>query len=194
LRTRVEAFEVASVGKLSFESAFLRSLEGSIRRRERYLAALASGDPAVEESAELANELANFLNLQGMMIAHLAMDPDTSDELIAAAPHAGQRVPAWMELHVFGARPGALRLFTLGCAQILAEQRAALERIVDDQVDDPEPIRAILAEHPVPSGDDGESAEELMALSAAAFQANFQGSLAIARDLDEWIEEELAEE
>jgi hypothetical protein len=116
---------------LGYERAFLRSLEGSIRRRERHLAAIESGEPPPDGEAGMANELVNFLNLQGMMIAHLAMDPDTSKELIAASPHAAQRVPAWLELRVFGQRPGALRLFALGCAQLLAEQRAAIERIVD---------------------------------------------------------------
>jgi shikimate kinase len=33
-----------------------------------------------------------------------------------------------------------------------------------------------------------------MARSAGAFHANFQASLAVARDLDEWIEEELEAE
>jgi len=165
-----------------------------MRRRERYLAAVEAGDPAAKEGPGMANELANLLHLQGMMIAHLAMDPETSEELIAAAPQASQRVPAWMELHVFGPRPDAVRLFTLGYAQILGEQRAALERIIDDQIEDPEPIIEILAEYPVPTGEDGEDPDELMSLSAGAFHANFQASLAVARDLDEWIEEELEAE
>lgn len=176
---------------LGFEGAFLRSLEGARKRHARYL----GGEWDEGSDSDLSNplnEIANFLNFQGMLIAHLAMDPQTSDELIAASPTAGERVPAWMEMRVFGLQPEPGRRFALGCAQLLGEQRRALERIIDEQIEDPKPIEEILEEHPIPTGDD-EGASELMAGAAGAFHANFEASLAIARDYDEWIEEALRE-
>jgi len=172
---------------LSFESAFIRSLEGAMRRNARF----AKGELEGEVSNPL-NEIARFLNTQGMLIAHLAMDPDTSDELIAASPTAGERVPAWMEMRVFGPQPELGRRFALGCAQLLGEQRLVLERIVDEQIEDPRPIEEILEGHPIPTGED-EDASELMASAAEAFHANFEACLAIARDYDEWIEQLLEE-
>lgn len=176
---------------LGFEGAFLRSLEGTMRRHERRMRGRRDDGPDLEGDNPL-NEIANFLNLQGMLIAHLAMDPQTSDELIAAAPTAGERVPAWMEMWVFGSQPEPGRRFALGCTQLLGEQRRALERIIDEQIEDPGPIEEILEEYPIPTGED-EDASELMAGAAGAFHANFEASLAIARDYDEWIEELLRE-
>jgi hypothetical protein len=172
--------------KLSFESALLSSLNGAAKHHARYRAGEA-------EDGEILNWLGNFLNFQGMLIAHLAMEPETSKELIAACPHAGERVPAWMELRIFGTHPQPARMFALGCAQLIASQREAIERIANDQIEDPEPIEEMLAERPVPTGDEGETARELMAACTGAFHANFQACLEIARDLDEWIEEELSE-
>ena len=57
-----------------------------------------------------------------------------------------------------------------------------------------EQIEASLAESPIPTGSEGESAEEIFACFGVAFQANFQATLAIARDLDEWLEEETRQE
>ena len=171
--------------------ALLRSLSTATNYGERYEAERRPGDPPLSDSSAKLNGIAAFLKLQGLFIAHLSLEPDTSSELVANAVHAAERVPAWMELRVFGASARSGRLFALGCAQLLAEQRAVLERIVDEQIEDPEPIEAILAECPIPAGEESESAEEIFARSGAALQANFQATLVIARDLDEWIEEML---
>jgi hypothetical protein len=42
-------------------------------------------------------------------------------------------------------------------------------------------------------GENGESMGEFMALNVAAFHANFEASLTIARDFDEWADEALSE-
>ena len=177
-----------------YEMAILRSLNAATGFRERYEERRKPGDPPMDDAAVAFNGMANFLRMQGLLIAHLALEPETSSELVAHAIHAADRVPAWMELRVFGASDVPERLFALGCAQLLAEQRAALERIIDEQIEDPEQIEASLAESPIPTGSEGESAEEIFACFGVAFQANFQATLAIARDLDEWLEEETRQE
>jgi hypothetical protein len=177
-----------------YEMAILRSLDGATRFRERYEERKKPGDPPMDDTAVTFNGLANFLHMQGLLIAHLALEPETSSELVASAVRAADQVPAWMDLRVFGASEAPERLFALGCAQLLAEQRAALERIIDEQVEDPERIEESLAESPIPTGSQGESAEEIFICFGLAFQANFQATLAIARDLDEWLEEEMERE
>jgi hypothetical protein len=46
---------------------------------------------------------------------------------------------------VFGVRSEPARKFALGCAQLLAEPRAAIERIIDDQLENLEPVETLLA-------------------------------------------------
>jgi len=177
---------------LGFEGAVLRSLNSVAGYRDRCEAERGPNDPPLDENLVALNGIAVFLKLQGQLIAHMALEPDTSEELMRNATHAAERVPAWMELRVYGGegrQPG--RKFALGCAQLIAEQRLALERILDEQVEEPEPIKEILAECPVPTGEEGESAGELLALARDALTANFMATRATARDLDEWLEEEL---
>lgn len=55
-------------------------------------------------------------------------------------------------------------------------------------------IEGALAERPVPAGTDNESTDELFLRAGEALRANLQATLAIARDLDEWMEEVGTEE
>jgi len=136
------------------------------------------------------NSLANFIWLLNLVIAYLAKDEDTRAELTEATEHAAERVPAWMDMRVFGPGDEPEHKFVLGLTQLLADQRATIERLVDEQVEDPEPITRFLAEHPVPSGGEGEDTEKLLVAASPAVQANFQSALVIARELDDWVEEE----
>lgn len=146
-----------------------------------------------DEGVAPLNALANFLKFQGVLIAHLALNEDTGEELVQASVHAADRVPAWMEMRVFQRADDPPRQFTLGCVQLLKEQRTALERIAEEQVDDAEPIELLLARGPLPEGSESESNEEMLGACSVGLSANFQATLAIARDLDEWIEEEMQE-
>ncbi len=177
--------------KPEYEATILRSLKGAMNFRERYEEEREPGDPPLGEPALTFNGMANFLHLQGMLIACLALEPDTASELLPKSAHAAQRVPAWMEMWLNGPTDSSMRLFALGCAQLLAEHRKALEQIVEDQVAEPAPIEEALAESPIPTGEEEESTDELIVRFSRAFRANFQASIAIARDLDEWAEEEL---
>jgi hypothetical protein len=180
--------------KPGYEATILRSLKGAMNFRERYEREREPGDPPPGEPALTFNGMANFLHLQGMLIACLALESDTSSELLSKSAQAAQRVPAWMEMWVYGPSESSMHMFALGCAQLLVGQREALERIVEEQVEEPEPIEEALSECPIPTGEEGESTEELCARTAQAFRANFQATIAIARDLDEWLEEELRRE
>jgi hypothetical protein len=180
--------------KPEYEATILRSLSAAMNFREGHEAEREPGDPPPGEPSTTFNGMANFLHLQGMLIACLALEEDTASELLSKSAHAAQRVPAWMEMWVYGPSDSSIRMFALGCAQLLAEQREALERILADQVEEPEAVEEALTEWPIPTGEEGESTEELFSRFAKAFHANFQATIAVARDLDEWAEEELRRE
>jgi len=136
------------------------------------------------------NSLANIVWLMNLAISYMAKDEDTRAELREVAELAAERVPAWMEMRVFGPGDEPEHKFVLGLTQLLAGQRETIERLVDEQVEDPEPITRRLAEHPVPSGAEGEGTEKLLIAAGLAMEVNFQSALAIARELDDWAEEE----
>jgi hypothetical protein len=152
------------------------------------------GEWTEERGRAALRDSLDFYHQQGMLISQLALDPDLRRTLGRKMAHAISRVPAWMEARVYGVQVISSRLFALGSVQLMAEHRSAIEQIVDAQVDDPEPIEAVLAENPVPAGTDEETAEELYEQMGGVFSAHLEAMAAIGRDIDEWVEEELAEE
>src|SRR4051794_28915669 len=104
--------------KPGYEAAIVGSLEGAMNFRERSEAEREPGDPPPGEPGITFNGMANFLHLQGMLISCLALEPDTSSELMTKAAHAAQRVPAWMEMWLYGPSESSMHLFALGCAQL----------------------------------------------------------------------------
>jgi hypothetical protein len=178
----------------SFETAVLRSVRSMAHYRERLESERKPGDPPLSETEVILNSIAFFLKLQGLLIAHMALVPEDGAELPQSAVHAAERVPAWMELRVFGPtvdKPGYN--WALGFAQLLAEQRETLTEMVEEHLDEPQPVMEMLAASPVPAGGEGEDAQELFALSMAAMTANFQATLATARQFDVWFEAQLEE-
>ena len=69
----------------------------------------------------------------------------------------------------------------------MGEHRAAIERVVAEQVREPEPIGASLAAAPLPAGSEDESDSELIRAIGLAIGAHLEALVAIARDLDERI-------
>lgn len=136
------------------------------------------------------NSLANVVWLLDLVIAYMAKGEDTRAELIEASEHAAKRVPAWMEMRVFGPGDEPEHKFILGLTQLLADQRATIERLVDEQVEDPEPIARWLAEGSLPCEMEGDDTEKLLMAAGLAMQANVHSALVIARELDDRVEEE----
>lgn len=171
--------------------ALFRALNNIPTYRRRIEEARGPDDPPLSDAFLALNSLANFLRILSLMIAYLAKDENTRSELLKTVEHAAERVPAWMELRVFGPDDEPDRKFVLGMAQLLGDQRAMIERIVDEQVEDREPIDRFLDEHSsIPTGAADEDVEELLMRTGLAMQANFQAAMIIARGLDDWIREE----
>src|ERR1044072_4761390 len=95
---------------------------------------------------------ASIVHTLGMLLAHLAVVPETRAELMSDMSGMLNRSPAWLEAHLEGQQVMTLDLFLHGVAQSLGKQRMAIERVVDEQVSDPAAIEEGLADPPVPDG------------------------------------------
>jgi hypothetical protein len=84
------------------------------------------------------------------------------------------RVPARLEAKVNGPPLMTIRLFIRGLAELMSEHRQAIERVVAEQVREPQPIEALLAAAPLPAGSDDESDGELMGAIGAAIGAHLE--------------------
>jgi hypothetical protein len=173
-----------------FEMAIFRVLKRVPVHRRELEEERDPDSPPPSDGFLALNSLVNLTWLLDLVIAYMAKDEDTRAELTEASKHAAERVPAWMEMRVFGPGDKPEHKFVLGLTQLLADQRATIERLVDEQVENPEPIVRYLAEYPLPSGTEGEDTEELLLVAGPAMEANFQSALLIARELDDWVEEE----
>jgi len=71
-----------------------------------------------------------------------------------------------------------------GIAQTLATQREAMERVVAEQVADPEPIEETLAEAPIPTGAKGEDRSNLISGVGCAMSAHMKALVDIAYHLE----------
>ena len=93
------------------------------------------------------------------MLARLSLAVETRLKLIERMPDLAKSVPAWLDAHLEDV-PMTWEIFLRGIAQMMAEHRAAIEQVVEDQVGDPEEMKTSRPEAPVPTGDEPRS--ELM--------------------------------
>lgn len=93
------------------------------------------------------------------------------------------RTPAWLDAHIQG-RAMTLEIFIQGLAETATEHREAIERVVTEQVSDPEPIEEGLAEAPVPAGAEEEDQDDFMSGVVAALSAHTKALVDIAYDLE----------
>jgi len=170
---------------LSMEMVVANAICVAPKSRE-VLEAELGGDvaPLSDEAVMLENMIA-MVNRHGLLVAQLAIVPDTRAELLASMPDAVKRVPAWMEARVNGAATMTARLFVRGLAQLLGEHRRAIERVTAEQVDKPEPIEEWLAAAPLPGGGEEESNSEAIAAVGQAIAAHAEALVEIARDFDQ---------
>ena len=107
-----------------------------------------------------------------MLLAHLAVIPSTRAELMTAMPDMISRALAWLDAQLEGCEEMNLKLFMRGLAQTMAKHREAIERVVAEQVIDPEPIEETLAEAPVPAATEEEARSDLISGVGSAMTAH----------------------
>ncbi len=174
----------------NFEMAIFKVLNRAPAHRRKLEEEHDPDSPPLSDVFLALNSLANVVWLLDLVIAYMAQSEDTRVELIKTSKHAAERVPAWMEMRVFGPGDKPEHKFVLGLTQLLADQRATIERLVDEQVENPEPIARCLAEGSLPCRAEGDATEKLLMTAGLAMEANLQSALIIAREIDDRVEEE----
>jgi hypothetical protein len=170
---------------LSMEMVVVQAITAAPMSREGWEELRGPDQPPMSEQEVLLENMTEIVRRHGMVIAKLAIAPNTRAELEASMPDAVERVPAWLEAKVNGPPLMTVRIFIRGLAQLMGEHRVAIERVVAEQVREPRPIEALLVEAPLPTGEEGESDAAMMGAVGAAIGAHLEALVEIARDLDQ---------
>jgi hypothetical protein len=127
---------------------------------------------------------ATLVNRQGMILAHLSVVPTTRAELMDSMPGILNRAPAWLDAHLRGDQPMTWELFFRGVAQTVTVHRREIERVVAEQVSNPDEIDEALAEAPIPIGTEEEDRGDLMSGVMRAMSAHLKALVDIAYHLE----------
>lgn len=168
----------------SLERYVLDTIKGAFKSREVLEAERPDDVPPFDDDRAMLQNWASLIGRQGTLIAHLSVVPETRTELLERMPDMLNRAPAWMNAHVEGVEEMTLKLFMQGIAQTMGEHRKAIERVVDEQVVEPEEIEETLAEAPVPQATDEENRSDLMRGVGQAMTAHTKALVDIAYDLE----------
>jgi hypothetical protein len=168
----------------SLERYVLDTIKGAFKSREVLEAERPEGVPPFDDNRAMLQNWATLIGRQGTLIAHLSVVPETRAELLERMPDMLNRSPAWMNAHMEGVEEMTLKLFMQGIAQTMTEHRKAIERVVEEQVAEPEEIEEALAEAPVPAGTDEEDRSDLMQGVGQAMTAHTKVLVDIAYDLE----------
>ncbi|MGN6816038.1 MAG: hypothetical protein ACTHK3_08135 [Solirubrobacterales bacterium] len=165
----------------SIELRVIELIEEAFKSREEWEAIRPDLSPLDDDWVMLQN-WASTVHQQGLVLAHLAMLPQTRAELIEKMTGLTNRAPAWLDAHFQGQRAMTLELFLHGIAQTMAKQRAAIARVVDEQVGNAEAIEETLAKAPVPLGTEERSS--LIRSVGKAMTAHSKALVDMAYDLE----------
>jgi len=167
------------------EMLVLQSLTGAIKSREGWEAQREEDEPPMTDLEVFLENTVEEVRRHGVVLAHIAVVPETRAELQARMPGAVNRIPAWLDARVYGPPLMTPGLFIRGIAQLMGEHREAIERVVAEQVQDSEPILEMLAEAPVPEGVEEEEDSAVTTGVSQAMAAHVQALADIAHDLDD---------
>jgi len=168
----------------SLERYVLDTIKGAFKSREVLEAERPDDVPPFDDDRAMLQNWASLIGRQGTLIAHLSVVPETRTELLERMPDMLNRAPAWMNAHVEGVEEMTLKLFMQGIAQTMAEHRKAIERVVEEQVAEPEEIEETLADAPVPAATNEEDRSDLMQGVGQAMTAHTKALVDIAYDLE----------
>jgi hypothetical protein len=166
------------------EEAVRRALTGADISREGWEALWqGEGDPPPISDAQLEIEnIFERLRVQGRLIAELARNEETADDLRRALPQAIERLPTWLTARVHGPPPIDAQALVRDFAELVGVHREALLRVVREQVAEPAEIEAVLESAPVPGADEDDLAEAVGRVSGAHSRV----LLLLGRDFDTW--------
>ncbi|HEX7244317.1 MAG TPA: hypothetical protein VF245_01975 [Solirubrobacterales bacterium] len=171
----------------SLERYVLDTIKGAFKSREVLEAERPDDVPPFDDDRAMLQNWATLIGRQGRLIAHLSVVPETRTELLERMPDMLNRAPAWMNAHMEGVEEMTLKLFMQGIAQTMAEHRKAIERVVEEQVAEPDEIEEALAGAPVPAASDEEDRSDLMQGVGLAMTAHTKALVDIAYDLERQV-------
>lgn len=163
------------------ELKVIARIKEAAKSREEWEAEYPEASPLSDDWVMLQN-WASLVHRLGMILAHLAVLPETRAELMSDMSGMVNRSPAWLEAHLEGQQVMNLELFLHGVAQTLGKQRLAVERVVDEQVSEPAAIEETLAGAPVPNGTEPRS--DLLPAVTEVIAAHTKALVDIAYDLE----------
>jgi hypothetical protein len=166
------------------EAIVLEALSKGRRTREEWEELRKEDEPPMSDLDVFLENMVGEVERHGKLLAQLAVVPETRAQLMERAEGAVDRIPAWMEASIYGPPLMTPRLFMRGLAELLAEQREGFETVIEDQVVEAEPLEQVLADSPIPKGDDDEADGEITQGVGQAMTAHVQALLDIAHDLD----------
>jgi len=169
------------------EAAVLEALTMGILAQQVWEAERDEDEPAPPEGQMVLRSSIAMLRTQGTVVANLALSPETRAELKERMANAIEYVPAWMEAKVFGVEVMTARLYACGMCQVLREHRAAIEQVIEEQVNDREPLERLLEEAPLPELADDEAGPEILQANSEALGAHMQVLVDIAHEIDQTL-------
>lgn len=167
------------------EAAVRRTLSGADISREGW-ESLWDGEGEPPRISDVQLDFENIferLRRHGRLVAELARDPQTADDLRRTMPQAIDRLPTWLTARVNGPAPLDPSALVRDFAELVGVHRAAVLRVVREQVADPTEIEAVLDQAPIPDTNDG----DLPAALGRASRAHSEALILIARDTDAWL-------
>jgi hypothetical protein len=158
--------------------------KGSFRSREVLEAERPDDVPPYSDDLVLLQNWGTLIDQQGMMLAYLSLVPATRAELKESMPGLLDRSPAWLDARLQGKPLMSWDLFFRGAAQTVAVHRREIERVVAEQVGEPEEIEEALADAPVPAGTDDEDRSDLLSAVSLTMTAHLKALVDIAYHLE----------
>lgn len=167
----------------NLESVVLNMVFGAFKSREVWEAEWPADAPPLDDDRVLLNNWAALVQRQGWLLPRLTVIGPTRTDLMEMTPRTVDQTPAWLDARLQG-EPITWRILMTALAQVATVHRDAIERVVSEQVSDPEPIEEALAEAPVPAAPPEEDRSELMRAVVEALFAHTKALAGIAYDLE----------
>lgn len=168
----------------SIEEMVIAEINGVFESIGSVLLSRKPGGLSDEDTRAMLQCWASVVQRQGLILARMAILPWRKAELKSSMSGIVNRAPAWMNAHFRGERTMTLELFAEGIAQTMARQQVEINRVLVEQVDEPAPLQALLAEAPLPADPEKVARGELLSAITKAMTTHTEALVGIAADLD----------